>query len=289
MEQLLNADIETYNLEKRYYQSNGTIIWTTLNVSLARDEEGQPLYYISQIRDVTERKRRTEIIRNQNTRLLNFAYIVSHNLRSHTGNINMLTDMVIQEENTLERQNLLDMLKRSSGSLVDTLDDLNEVVKVQEGVKIEPVPLNLGDAVQRVLDILGASLKQAGANVSVQIPRNLHVKFNASYLESVIMNLVSNSLKYREASRTLEIDITAKQTEQHIVLFIADNGIGIDLSRHGNKLFGMYNTFHDHPDARGMGLYLTKSQVEAMGGTIVAESALGYGTTFTIQFNRQTN
>jgi PAS domain S-box-containing protein len=284
LQQLLDGKVDSYSMEKRYFHLEGHIIWVLLNVSLIRNEFGQPMYFVSQIKNITERKKHVETIQNQNNRLLNFAHIVSHNLRSHTGNMKMLTDMIVQEEDEEEKSRMLLMLNENSGNILETLDYLNEVVKVQNSAGIDKVFLNLKQAVQRVLDILSASITKTEAEVTVVIPDNLCVQFQPAYLESVIMNLVSNALKYNHPDRQPTIGITAEQFEQRVQLKVKDNGQGIDLSLHGDKLFGMYKTFHRHPDARGMGLYVVKSQVEAMGGSISAESIPDYGTTFTVIF-----
>ncbi|WP_342646882.1 PAS domain S-box protein [Mucilaginibacter sp. CSA2-8R] len=284
LQQLLDGKITSYSMEKRYFHATGTVIWALLNVSLIRNESGEPMYFVSQIKDITERKEDEETIRNQNSRLLNFAHIVSHNLRSHTGNMKMLTDMVLQEQEEEERERMLQMLNENSENILETLDYLNEVVKVHDGAGIEKVSLNLKQAVQRVLEIFSASIEKNEAEISVEIPDEFHVHFHPAYLESVIINLISNALKYKNPDRQALILIKAEILNGQIIFKVKDNGQGIDLSRHGNKLFGMYKTFHRHPDARGMGLYLVKNQVEAMGGTISAESTPGYGTTFTVKF-----
>jgi PAS domain S-box-containing protein len=285
LQQLLDGKVESYSMEKRYFHVEGHIIWALLSVSLIRNESGEPMYFVSQIKDITERMRHVETIENQNDRLLNFAHIVSHNLRSHTGNMKMLTDMIILENDEEEKNRMLQMLNENSGNILETLDYLNEVVKVHNGAGINKVSLNLKQAVQRVLDILSASITKIEAVVTVAIPDDYFVQFQPAYLESVIMNLVSNALKYNHPDRQPTISITAEQVEQQILFKVEDNGQGIDLSLHGDKLFGMYKTFHTHPDARGMGLYLVKNQVEAMGGNISAESKPGYGTTFTVNFD----
>jgi PAS domain S-box-containing protein len=284
LQQLLDGKITSYSMEKRYFHAEGEVIWALLNVSLIRNESGEPMYFVSQIKNITKRKKDEETIRNQNSRLLNFAHIVSHNLRSHTGNMKMLTDMVLQEQDEEERERMLQMLNENSENILETLDYLNEVVKVHDGVGIDKVPLNLKQAVQRVLEILSASIEKNEALILVEIPDEFYVQFHPAYLESVIINLISNALKYKNPDRQATILITADLLNGQILFKVEDNGQGIDLSRHGNKLFGMYKTFHRHPDARGMGLYLVKNQVEAMGGTISAESTPGYGTTFTVNF-----
>ena len=107
---------------------------------------------------------------------------------------------------------------------------------------------------------------------------------NKAYLESILLNLLTNSLKYKSNSRKLKISIIAKREDDTIILIFKDNGMGIDLVRNHDKIFGLYQRFHNHPDSKGLGLYLVKSQVETMGGTINIESEVDKGTTFTIIF-----
>ncbi|MBJ7428708.1 MAG: ATP-binding protein, partial [Bacteroidia bacterium] len=114
----------------------------------------------------------------------------------------------------------------------------------------------------------------------------LSVNFNAAYLESIIYNLISNAIKYSKKDNKQQsfIQVSSEIINNKIVLSILDNGIGIDLIKNKDKLFGMYKTFHDNEDARGIGLFITKNQIEAMGGTIDVFSELGLGTTFKITF-----
>ncbi|WP_158826606.1 sensor histidine kinase [Mucilaginibacter lacusdianchii] len=289
LQELLDGKVESYNMEKRYYHADGYIIWAMLSVSLIRDELGQPMYFVSQIKDVTERKKHMETIQSQNDRLLNFAHIVSHNLRSHTGNMKMLTDMILLEHDEEEKERLLLMLNENTSNILETLEYLNEVVKVHDNVGVGKVSLHLKPAVQRVLDILSASIQNEEAEITLAIPDDCCIQFHPAYLESVIMNLISNALKYKHPDRQANISITAERFDRQILFKVKDNGLGIDLSLHGHKLFGMYKTFHRHPDARGMGLFLVKNQVEAMGGSISAESTPNCGTTFIVRFELYEN
>jgi signal transduction histidine kinase len=77
------------------------------------------------------------------------------------------------------------------------------------------------------------------------------------------------------------------QKENYTTLIFQDFGIGIDLNRNRDKVFGLYQRFHNYPDSKGLGLYLVKSQVEAMGGTISIESEVDKGTTFTLIFKNK--
>ncbi len=284
LNQLLNGSIDSYSMNKRYFHYNGHIIWGALNVSLIRDEEGKPLYFVSQIQDITDQIKSQETIKNQNSRLLSFAHIVSHNLRSHTGNMKMLTDMILQGDEEEDRDSLIRMLNQSSQSLLETLENLNEIVEVHSASEVERVSLNLLEAVQRVVNILSPSIKRTDTHITIDIPADLSVGFNPSYLESIIMNLVTNSMKYKNPGRLAEITISAERQGDSTHLHVKDNGQGIDLNLHGKNLFGMYQTFHQHPDARGMGLFLVKTQIETFGGQITVKSEPGSGTVFTLRF-----
>ena len=120
------------------------------------------------------------------------------------------------------------------------------------------------------------------------VDKNLNVLSVPAYLESIILNLMTNAVKYRSLDREPKIAISAKKQDGYLVLSISDNGLGIDLERYGDKLFGMYKTFHDNKDARGLGLYIIKNQIEAMDGNITVTSEVGKGSTFKVSFNDQT-
>jgi len=130
-------------------------------------------------------------------------------------------------------------------------------------------------------------VRQAGAKVSIVVDKTIEIEYDQAYLESILLNLLTNSIKYRNQQNPLVINITAKDYKDEIILEIQDNGMGIDLDLHGQKLFGMYKTFHGNGDARGIGLFLVKNQIEAMGGNISVESSPGVGTTFKIEFLRK--
>ena len=108
------------------------------------------------------------------------------------------------------------------------------------------------------------------------------VKYNPAYLESILLNFISNSIKYAHPDRTPIITLSFDKIKNEMK--ISDNGLGIDLKKYGSSLFGMYKTFHNNKDAKGIGLFITKNQIEAMGGKISIESEPNVGTTFTVYF-----
>lgn len=242
--------------------------------------------------DITELKQKEEKLKRlidvtskQNEKLLNFAHIVSHNLRSHTANFSMLLDFLTHEEDETEKQRILEMLTNASENLLETLDNLNEVVDISSKSGLDKKPMLLVKALKSVTQNLSTSLSEHQVKLINSIDPKVSVKVIPAYLESILMNFLTNAIKYKSPQRTPIITLWTERENGYTVLSIQDNGLGIDLDTYGDKLFGMYKTFHDRKDARGIGLYITKNQIEAMNGKVSVESEVGRGTTFKIYFN----
>lgn len=287
--QLLRGEIHDYQIEKRYFHKNGNIIWVLLSVSLVRDRLGRPVHFVSHIEDITSRKETeaqlrytNELVSEQNNRLVNFAHIVSHNLRAHSGNFEMLLYMIEQAGTEAEKNELMQHLKKVSSLLSETIVHLNEVVSIQSSIGPEKIKLNLPEYIRNTTGILAAEIAMHQVTISINVPADLEVDYNPAYLESILLNLVSNAIKYRHPDRKPVINIHLEEQGGEKILFVTDNGKGINLQRYGKKLFGMYNTFHGNRDAKGIGLFIAKNQVEAMGGKIEVSSEVDNGTTFKI-------
>ncbi|MDC6351819.1 PAS domain-containing protein [Zeaxanthinibacter sp. PT1] len=242
--------------------------------------------------DISNLKKQESELRNlinvtslQNKKLVNFAHIVSHNLRSHTANFSMLLDFLKDEKDEAEKDNILRMLIAASNNLLETLENLNEVVSINTNVNLDKKPVKLYEKANTIVDSLSGFLKDSDAKIQNLISPDQKVKVVPAYLDSILMNFITNAVKYRDPSRIPVITLSTEKTNNFTVLSISDNGLGIDLKRYGEKLFGMYKTFHENDEARGIGLYITKNQVEAMGGFITTSSEVGKGTTFKIHFN----
>jgi len=256
------------------------------------DDEGQVIGLVGFSLDISDLKAKEEELRNlinvtslQNKKLIDFAHIISHNLRSHAANFSMLLEFLVSEKSESERVKIEDMLVKAADGLLETLDNLNEVVAIRTNTKLSKKSVFLKKAVHKVGNDLTNLLQTHKALVINEIPDEIKVKVVAEYLESILMNFISNGVKYKDPSRDPIIKLKTSVENDLLVLIVEDNGLGIDLERHGDKLFGMYKTFHQNEDARGIGLYITKNQIEAMNGKVVVESEVGIGTTFKIYFN----
>jgi K+-sensing histidine kinase KdpD len=142
--------------------------------------------------------------------------------------------------------------------------------------------LNLYDYVEKAMYNIIAMAQNAEATIYNEIDEDLCVKAMPAYLDSIILNFLTNAIKYKKPTEPAKIEINTSIKDRFIVLEIRDYGQGIDLIKYGEKLFGMYKTFHKHDDSRGLGLFITKNQVEAIGGKIEVESEVNEGTTFYI-------
>ena len=220
----------------------------------------------------------------QNKKLMSFAHIVSHNLRSHTANFSMLVDFLVKEDQESEKERILEMLTKASDNLMDTLENLNEVVDISTNINVEKKPLNLNVQIKRVQENLAGYLHQNSVQIKNEISDKVYVKAVPAYLESIILNLLTNAVKYKHPDRSPEIILSTKKEAGNIIFTVQDNGLGIDMEKYGKKLFGMYKTFHSNSNARGIGLYITKNQIEAMGGSIVASSKINKGSIFNVYF-----
>jgi len=292
LQTLLDGQGNSYHLEKRYLHKEGHIVYVVLTVTAVKDIEGNLSHFISQVMDISakiEAQKKSEefleLTKNQNNSLLNFAHIVSHNLRSHSSNLSMLSNYLVDEEGESERKEIEAMIMDASESLDETVMHLNEVVQITTEAKGQLKDVNLNAIVKNVEKNISALLQQKNVECDISIDQSIKVKGIHAYLDSILLNLFTNSIKYSSPNRIPRISIQANKVEKTIVLNFKDNGLGINLERHGEKLFGMYKTFHKHEDAKGIGLFITKNQIEAMNGKIEVESVVDEGTLFKITFD----
>lgn len=251
---------------------------------------GELLISVS-IRDVTwkvdkknELLRSMDIINRQNKRLLNFTHVVSHNLKTQSTNLESILNLLNQATAEQDKQQLMEFLQSVSSGFSETIKNLVEIVDLQTEKKIELTKLNLQHYIQKCLDTLDINIKACGATIKNNVDPNVSVDHNPAYLESIIQNFLTNAIKYRDPERALVIKLDSYLKKDFVILRIEDNGKGINLIKHGNKLFGIYKTFHGNPDAKGLGLFITKYQVEELGGHIDVMSNEGLGSVFTIYF-----
>ncbi|MBU2945476.1 PAS domain-containing sensor histidine kinase [Zobellia uliginosa] len=221
----------------------------------------------------------------QNRQLADFTHITSHNLRAPVSNLNSLLEIYKTTDSHAIRESLFEKFETVINHLSLTLNTLIEALKSKGPHSEEDIQeIRFEDIFNSVKDVLAGEILKSGVSIKTDFSKCPIIEYHKIYLDSIFLNLIGNSIKYKSKERKPEIEIESFKQEGKIMLEFRDNGLGIDLEQHGHKLFGLNKVFHRHPDAKGVGLFLTKSQIEAMGGTIYATSKVDVGTTFTINF-----
>ena len=225
-----------------------------------------------------------DVITDQNKRLLNFAYIVSHNLKSYAGNLKSTLELFLKAESEEERKMMLNYLQSISKEFSSTVNHLTEIVDVQNQSELTLEKINIHDYLKETINALQVEIDSTNSVLHNNVNSNLTLQTNPAYMESILLNLLTNAIKYRHPDKKLVVEIDAVLKNNELQLVIKDNGRGINLEKHKNAIFGLHKTFHGNSDAKGVGLFITKLQVEALNGQIELKSKEDEGTSFIIHF-----
>ena len=232
-------------------------------------------------------KHASEELSHRNRQLEDFANIASHNLRSPIGNMQMLLEFYDQEQDPVQKEFFIQKLKEVTQRLNGTVDNLTEVVKLKKNINKKREVIEFEKMLRAISGSLSAQIMESKAEISFDFSKCECVLYPKVYLESILMNMLTNALKYRSPKRLPKIHFETTVKRGQIVLTCQDNGLGIDMERYGEKLFGLNKTFHRNKDARGVGLFITKNQIEVLGGSIEAQSEVDKGTQFIITFHKR--
>ena len=230
----------------------------------------------------------SEELMQSNNELKKFAYITSHNLRGPVVNIVSLFQMIDLDKIDDENQVYIDKIGISVDKLDRTLNDLIEIVSHQKpenkSFTIIDFKVELDEIIQSIEMQIVTSKAKFNTNFLVKT-----MPYSKKYFESILLNLITNAIKYKSKDEPLILDISTTENEEYIILKVKDNGIGIDLEKNKTKIFGLYQRFEPNIEGKGIGLFIIKSHIETLGGKIEVNSDLGKGTTFIIYFAKNIN
>ncbi|RLJ64257.1 PAS domain S-box-containing protein [Lacinutrix venerupis] len=270
-----------------------------IQVSLSPLETDEGFLISSAIRDITKQKQVERNIRNskenlellakklktQNAQLADFAHITSHNLRAPVSNLNSLLDMYYMCDKEEDKQDVFKKFQKVITHLTDTLNTLVSALKIKKE-KASLSSVDFSETLKKTKELLAAQIIETEAEITSDFKEINKISYNKIYFESIFLNLVENAIKYKAKDRAPKIHLSTKLIDNHVVLEIKDNGLGINLDRHKHKIFGLNKVFHRHPKAKGVGLFITKLQIESLGGKIKVESTVDEGSKFIINFNK---
>ncbi|MBX2931209.1 MAG: PAS domain-containing sensor histidine kinase [Chitinophagaceae bacterium] len=273
----------------RFLNAAGQYRWIeTVATNLSEDPAINGIIINS--RDVTERKKLNdkqkaltgELIK-KNEDLQQFSFITSHNLRAPVANlIGLLNLFNKQDYNDPFNETLLEKFEEATNQLSNTLNDLIEVLVLKSNKDTPLEKIELTEFTQKIILSIEKLVKEQEVVITTDFSIINIIKSNKIYLKSVFQNLISNAIKYRSKHRKPVIHISTKKIDEWVVISFTDNGIGIDLKKYKDRIFGMYQRFHIQSEGKGLGLYMVKAQIIAMGGKIEVESEIGETTTFKV-------
>lgn len=297
VQSMLRKEIKTYQLEKRYIHKNGNYIWAMLSVSLVWNANDEPRFFVSQVQEITELKKLNKWLEDRNVELLktqaalkrkigqlkDFAGIITHDVRGPAGNIKRMLELYETAPEEETRKTAFNYLKKISNDLTNNLNELIHVLQIHLEKDIPYSQCDLATITSSVCLQLQNLVTQKQPQVTTDFEVQV-ISYPKVYLQSILYNLISNSLKYTRDGVTPVINIRSYTREGSTYLSVSDNGLGIDLKKHGRQLFQFQKSFHPGFDSKGIGLYLIRNQVEDLGGSITAESEENNGSTFTVRF-----
>lgn len=284
----INKDKPLLNFENRYVTKSGEIVW--LSWTSVSEPSKRLIYAIA--KNVTHLKNieeeRNLLLTNLtsvNEQLKQFTYTVSHDFRSPVNNMISLFGLLdlskIEDQETLE---YIDMVKKSSLKLKSTLNEYVDNLSQEEKINIKIEKVFLNDILQTTQDSIKTLISNSKATLEIDFSEAGEVRFNAAFLQSIFLNLISNSLKYSSPENDPVISITSRKLMNFTQLIFTDNGIGFEMKDVKDKIFGLHQKFHNHIDSKGIGLYLVQKHMASLGGTIKVESEVNVGTTFVLTF-----
>ncbi|MBX2905919.1 MAG: PAS domain S-box protein [Taibaiella sp.] len=305
MKQLWKGLIPSYSVEKRYISRFNKIIQVLLTVSLVRDSDGNPRFYIAQVVDITEKKElewtlHKKIADLEVTRenllakihqLEDLSHIVAHNLRGPAGNIKVIAEAMLgagedagsptDEAPSFTQEEAMLLIHEGSSALMESLATLMRITEIKLNKEIPRDHCDINAMINDICNQLQGVIFEKKALIlrDLDVP---YIHYPRMYLENVLYNLLSNSLKYTRPGVRPEILVLTQHHDGRTKLTIKDNGLGIDMERYGHRVFKLNEVFHSGFDSKGVGLYLTKTQVESYGGSIELKSKPNEGCEFVV-------
>ncbi|WP_297336678.1 PAS domain-containing sensor histidine kinase [Algoriphagus sp.] len=276
------------NFENRYVSKSGKTIWLSWTSWPIPDQE----LVFAIAKNVTDRKNHESTreallssLSEKNEELKRLTYITAHDLRSPVASILSVFELLdLNKIDDQETRELIELISRSTRGLKDNLNKYLELIAEKEKPKSELELLNFSEILAQVLSTIQPLVSSTNMHIDFDFAQAPELHYNRLYLGSIFLNLISNAMKYRRVEVPLEVSIKTFKSEGRTVLTVSDNGQGMDLKKVRGKLFGMNQTFHQHADSKGIGLYLVYNHIKSVGGDLAVESELGKGSTFTITF-----
>ena len=280
------------------------------DLALAQDLAQRAAIAVDNARLYREAARARQEAEAANLAKSQFLATMSHELRTPLNAIQghvQLMELGIHGDVTSDQRAALDRVQRAQQHLLGLIDEVLGYARLESGrVEYDIRPVAIGDVVGDVRPMVEPQLAAKGLELVIDLPegrtpeghtpegrdgatpgRRVLVLADREKLVQILLNLLDNALKYRSPGRQPVIAFRTYYRENtNLMLEIQDNGLGINMDRYGHQVFKLRKTFHHHPESRGVGLFMIKNQIEAMGGEITISSKEHEGSTFFVNFSK---
>ena len=298
---LLDASLNTFYQSLLTFNIIAIIALMTVAYIFQRSRMEKDKHYNEiEVKNLLLSKRRNELqttndqiseinmrLETRNKQLSEFNYLVSHNLRAPVTSMSVIMEIIKKEKDPKNIVPLLPKLEKITTSIIELTNDIGEYVSLLDEKEIKLEEINLEKLIHQVKNEFSEMfLENSNFKVRLQLDAWNHVLFSKFYLQSILQNFISNAIKYRKNDANSFIQFKTQMENDTKILYIRDNGTGIDLNKHGDNIFKLYKRFHRNISGKGIGLFLIKSQLEALNATITVDSKVGEGTTFKINFKK---
>jgi PAS domain S-box-containing protein len=285
---------ETFKLEDNYILKDGSTFWYYMQLLPIYGDDGKVFKMMLSFRNITinktaeiEREKITANLIQRNKDLEQFSYIISHNLRLPVANLlGLAHNFSVNQLSLCEQKEIISAIYISTRRLDDVVMELNKILEIKNGDCENKQAVKLSNILSNTKVALGYLIKKENAVIESDFSETDELFTVKSYMSSVFYNLILNGIKFRKPLLSPRIIINCIKKYNKVILSFSDNGLGIDLSKNSDGVFGLYKRFHSHDNGKGMGLFMVKAQVESMGGKINVTSDVNNGTTFTIELEQ---
>lgn len=243
------------------------------------------------MQDVTERRlaeqEREKMVSNiiqQSNNQEQFAYIISHNLRAPIATIMGLANLLKETDSKEDAYKIQQHVVTSVIKLDDVISDLNKILQVKSEITEHRELIYFENIVKDIKFSISNLIEKEHVSITTNFDAINKLHTFKGYLHSIFYNLISNSIKYRQREINPIVTITTEKLNDRIRIIFQDNGMGMDLELYGDKIFGLYKRFHPYIEGKGFGLFMVKTHVEVLGGTITLFSEPNKGARFIIEF-----
>lgn len=277
-----------YNFENRYRTKSGEIVWLSWTSYPVPEEK----LVFAVAKNITHKKIQEADRSNLLTKLTNInndlkqlTYTTSHDLRSPVSNVLAVLDLIdLSKINDQEATELIRILKLSGEYLKESMDNYIDALSRKHNLLAEPEEVDLQENLNNVIKSVSSLIEVSRVSIQTDFSEASKITFNKTYMSSVFLNLITNAIKYARPEVSPVISISSKKLNRKTELIFADNGLGFDLEKVKDKVFGLHQKFHEHKDSKGIGLYLVHNHITSLGGEIKVESKVNEGTKFTMLF-----